>query len=116
MTLELKTEFLQAYDQGKARQWMQKYYSQMPADEIEHRLNRYGLNPCGEILGSNFHCNLSEIHLNQIAPNNYQEQEDAFTAGALSVAALLNHKFVEERYQKSRLLDPHCGRFFYRSV
>ncbi len=64
---------------------------------------------CGEILGSNFHCNLSEIHLNQIAPNNYKEQEEAFTAGALSVAALLNHKFVEERYQKSRLLDPIVG-------
>ena len=64
---------------------------------------------CGEILGSNFHCNLSEIHLNLIDPHNYQEQEDAFTAGALSVAALLNHKFVEERYQKSRELDPIVG-------
>lgn len=54
-------------------------------------------------------CNLSEIHLNQIDPNNYQEQEQAFTAGALSVAALLNHKFLEERYQKSRELDPIVG-------
>jgi len=62
-----------------------------------------------EIIGSNFHCNLSEIHLNQIDPNNYKEQEEAFTAGALSVAALLNHKFVERRYQKSRELDPIVG-------
>ncbi len=62
-----------------------------------------------EILGSNFHCNLSEIHLNQIDPQNYKEQEEAFTAGALSVAVLLNHKFVEPRYQYSRELDPIVG-------
>ncbi len=62
-----------------------------------------------EIIGSNFHCNLSEIHLNQIDPQNYQEQEEAFTAGALSVAVLLNHKFVEPRYQYSRELDPIVG-------
>ncbi len=64
---------------------------------------------CGEIVFSDGHCNLSEIHLNQIDPHNYKEQEDAFTAGALSVAALLNHNFVEPRYQKSRLLDPIVG-------
>nr|WP_275994193.1 ribonucleoside-triphosphate reductase, adenosylcobalamin-dependent [Argonema antarcticum] len=54
-------------------------------------------------------CNLSEIHLNQIDPKNYQEQEEAFTAGALSVAVLLNHKFGEPRYQYSRELDPIVG-------
>lgn len=54
-------------------------------------------------------CNLSEIHLNQIDPNNYKEQEEAFTAGALSVATLLNHKFVEPRYRYSRELDPIVG-------
>lgn len=64
---------------------------------------------CGEIIGSVFHCNLAEIHLNQIDPNNQKEQEEAFSAGALSVAILLNHKFVEERYQKSRELDPIVG-------
>jgi ribonucleotide reductase, class II len=70
---------------------------------------RYGLNPCGEILGENFHCNLAEIHLNQINPADFKEQEDAFTAGALAVAALLNHHFTEPRYQKSRLEDPIVG-------
>ena len=70
---------------------------------------RYGLNPCGEIIGENFHCNLAEVHLNQLDPNNAQEQEDAFTAGAISVAALLNHKFVEPRYQQSREEDPIVG-------
>ncbi|HEY9669261.1 MAG TPA: ribonucleoside-triphosphate reductase, adenosylcobalamin-dependent [Coleofasciculaceae cyanobacterium] len=60
-------------------------------------------------MGSNFHCNLAEIHLNQLDPHNYKKQEEAFTAGALSVAALLNHQFVEERYQNSRELDPIVG-------
>ncbi|MEO1404213.1 MAG: ribonucleoside-triphosphate reductase, adenosylcobalamin-dependent [Cyanobacteria bacterium J06635_1] len=82
------------------------------AGEAERRAQgegRYGLNPCGEILGQNFHCNLAEIHLNQIDPFNEQEQEDAFRAGAIAVAALLNHQFVEPRYQQSRLEDPIVG-------
>jgi len=54
-------------------------------------------------------CNLSEIHVNQLDPHNYQEQKEAFTAGALSVAALLNHQFGETRYQNSRELDPIVG-------
>ena len=54
-------------------------------------------------------CNLSEIHLNQIEPNNYKEQEEAFTAGALSVATLLKHEFLEPRYRYSRELDPIVG-------
>ncbi|MEC4983602.1 MAG: ribonucleoside-triphosphate reductase, adenosylcobalamin-dependent [Oscillatoria sp. PMC 1068.18] len=54
-------------------------------------------------------CNLAEIHLNQIDPDNYQEQEDAFSAGALSVATLLNHEFIEPRYRYSRELDPIVG-------
>ncbi|TVQ20007.1 MAG: ribonucleoside-triphosphate reductase, adenosylcobalamin-dependent [Leptolyngbya sp. DLM2.Bin15] len=54
-------------------------------------------------------CNLAEIHLNQLDPNNLQEQEAAFTAGALAVATLLNHQFVEPRYRQSRLEDPIVG-------
>lgn len=54
-------------------------------------------------------CNLSEVHLNQIDPKDSQEQEDAFTAAALSVAALLNHQFVVPRYQQSRQWDPIVG-------
>ncbi len=70
---------------------------------------RYGLNPCGEIIGENFHCNLAEVHLNQLDPQNLAEQDDAFTAGALSVAALLNHRFSEPRYDNSRATDPIVG-------
>ncbi|MGQ9870097.1 ribonucleoside-triphosphate reductase, adenosylcobalamin-dependent, partial [Leptodesmis sp.] len=108
-TPELKAEFLQAYNQGSADAWLRSSHPEMTVDELKHRLGRYGLNPCGEILGEDFHCNLSEIHLNQIDPRNMKDQESAFTAGALSVAALLNHHFTEPRYQKSRDLDPIVG-------
>ncbi len=61
----------------------------------------------GNTLAGN--CNLSEIHLNQIDPQNFEEQEEAFRAGALSVAVLLHHQFQEPRYQASRQLDPIVG-------
>lgn len=71
--------------------------------------NGFVAHNCGEILGSDFHCNLSEIHLNQLYPQDLNEQKEAFTAGALSVAILLNHQFQEPRYQFSRQLDPIVG-------
>lgn len=64
---------------------------------------------CGEIVGTDFFCNLSEVHLNQLNPDNYKEQEEAFTAGAMSAAILLNHEFVVPRYRYSRELDPIVG-------
>ncbi|NDJ17393.1 ribonucleoside-triphosphate reductase, adenosylcobalamin-dependent [Myxacorys almedinensis] len=108
-TPELKSAFIEAYEAGRGRQWLQQHDGKMLDQEIDHRLGRYGLNPCGEILGENFHCNLSEVHLNQIDPLDDAAQEQAFTAGALSVAALLNHTFAEPRYQYSRDLDPIVG-------
>lgn len=78
-------------------------------EEIEHRMDRYGLNPCGEILGADFHCNLSEVHLNRIDPRDYDAQEKAFRAAALAVAALLHQEFTTERYQQSREWDPIVG-------
>lgn len=86
-----------------------EYKANIPPDEIDHRMQRYGTNPCGEILGSDFFCNLSEIHLNQLDPMDRELQQNAFTAASLSAAALLHHKFVEERYQISRELDPIVG-------
>ena len=106
---ELKAEFIEAYELGNGQQWIEAKHPRMSIAELEHRLGRYGLNPCGEILGTNFHCNLSEVHLNQIDPLDFEAQEQAFTAGALSVAALLNHRFNEPRYQYSRELDPIVG-------
>ncbi len=82
------------------------------AGEAEKRAQgkgRYGLNPCGEILGQDFHCNLAEIHLNQLNPRDEESQNDAFRAGGIAVAALLNHQFAEDRYQKSREEDPIVG-------
>lgn len=64
---------------------------------------------CGEIIGSDLMCNLAEIHLNQIDPLDIESQRLAFTAGGLSVAALLHHEFVDERYRCSRKLDPIVG-------
>lgn len=46
-TQALKVDFLKAYNQGTAKQWLQERYPQLDADELEHRLARYGLNPCG---------------------------------------------------------------------
>ncbi len=78
-------------------------------DEINHRVMRYGLNPCGEIIGEDFHCNLAEVHLNTIDPFDVKLQEDAFRAAALEVAALLYHQFKDDRYSFSRHIDPIVG-------
>lgn len=52
---------------------------------------------------------MAEVHLNQLDPHNFEQQEQAFKAAALSVATLLNHQFEEQRYQRSRDLDPIVG-------
>lgn len=109
---ELRKEFIEIYsDQGKdqARNWINSSYGPFSEEELDHRMSRYGLNPCGEILGNDFHCNLAEVHLNQIDPENFEEQKKAFKAAALSVACLLNHEFEVERYRKSREYDPIVG-------
>jgi ribonucleotide reductase, class II len=111
-TPELREEFVGIYcDQGReqAAQWLTLHHPDLGAAELEHRLGRYGLNPCGEILGADFHCNLAEVHLNQIHPADLQGQEDAFRAGAIAVACLLNHRFEVERYRQSRAWDPIVG-------
>ena len=85
------------------------YGEECDARELQHRMDRYGLNPCGEIIGRDFHCNLAEVHLNTIDPSDYGAQEKAFYAAGLQVAALLQHEFVHERYQYSRSIDPIVG-------
>lgn len=69
--------------------------------ELEHRLNRHSLNPCGEIIGKDFHCNLSEVHLNMISPDDDKMIKNAFKAGAISVSCLLHHEFLDKRYARS---------------
>lgn len=82
-----------------------------PVDDriMSHRMERYGLNPCAEINLRDNLCNLSEIHLNTINPTDAKTQEDAFYAGGLQVAALLQHEFVPERLAYSRKNDPIVG-------
>ncbi len=102
-----KKKFLEAYNAGRQKAYLQSF--KLSQEELEHRLGRYGLNPCGEIIGNNFHCNLAEIHLNRLDPQNRQEQKEAFQAGAIAASALLHHRFIEPRYQRSRELDPIVG-------
>jgi ribonucleotide reductase, class II len=45
---EIKTDFLKAYPEGTAKEWLQDRYPQLDPKEIEHRLARFGLNPCGK--------------------------------------------------------------------
>ena len=111
-----KKEFLIKYRRfglGAAREMLKSlafsYGHALSDKELDHRMDRYGLNPCGEILGADFHCNLSEVHLNKIDPTDSETLDKAFKAGALAVAALLHHKFKEPRYQESRELDPIVG-------
>jgi len=111
-TPELRQEFVGVYsDQGRdeAARWLLLHHNTISAAEMEHRLGRYGLNPCGEILGADFHCNLAEVHLNRIDPHDERDQADAFRAAGLAVACLLNHDFEVERYRQSRLWDPIVG-------
>jgi ribonucleotide reductase class II len=86
-----------------------KHNEKLDERELQHRMDRYGLNPCGEIIGRDFHCNLAEVHLNTIDPSDYEAQDAAFYAAGLQVAALLQHEFVHERYQYSREIDPIVG-------
>lgn len=106
---EVRSDFIKAYSHGAGDIWFITYFPTIKESEIQERLSRYGLNPCGEIIGNNFFCNLSEVHLNTLNPQNKWEQEEAFKAGALSVAALLHHNFTVERYRKSREADPIVG-------
>lgn len=68
-----------------------------------------GLNPCGEIVGRNFLCNLADVHLNMLDPNNDLEQVDAFKSASLMALPLLNHRFEDELFRKSRDRDPIIG-------
>ena len=116
-TEQEKIAFLEMYEDGWGRDFLCAALDAVQPDmdkeakerELSHRMGRYGLNPCGEILGQDFHCNLAEVHLNNIDPKDTRAQQKAFEAGALQVAALLHHEFVVDRYQYSRNIDPIVG-------
>ena len=109
--------FIEMYEQGYARDFLCSLIDvdrpdmdkEEKDEELDHRMGRYGLNPCGEILGEDFHCNLAEVHLSTIDPRNVDAQIAAFQAAALQVSALLHHEFIHDRYAYSRMLDPIVG-------
>lgn len=74
--------------------------------EIFHRMERVGLNPCGEIGMKDNLCNLAEVPLNRIDPHNVEQIISAFAAAAHSVCCLLHHEFDFPRFQFSREVDP----------
>lgn len=77
--------------------------------ELEHRLQRYYSNPCFEVLGKKFLCNLSQVHLNNLDPQDYKQQEQAFRASTLAALPLLSHVFDIEDFRYSREIDPIIG-------
>lgn len=112
----LKKQFLNCYlregkSGGKSFLTNLAEKQQKLADEriIEHRITRYGLNPCGEIALRDNLCNLSEINVNTIDPLDKELQKKAFYAGGLQVASLLQHKFIPQELAYSRQHDPIVG-------
>ena len=115
-TRELKDKFIDLYLSNwfAAKSFLQfqtqEFYG-ITSDplEIEHRLSRYGLNPCGEIIGHDFFCNLTEVHLNKLASLNFDQQRSAFQVAAQFAVTMLHHKFTNPKFQQSRDWDPIIG-------
>jgi len=110
-TSKRRHQFLTQYESNPqhGRNYLWALLPQADGRELDHRMGRYGLNPCGEILGRDFHCNLSEVHLNTLDPLDPSSQTRAFRAAAIAAASLLHHEFVVERYRYSRQVDPIVG-------
>ena len=109
-TKDLKNKFLDLYDKSlnEALNYLIKL-GNLSIAEAEERMSRYATNPCGEILFNNNFCNLSEVHLNTLDGKDLNSLKEAFKAAGLIAAVLLNDKFPDARYQKSRELDPIVG-------
>jgi ribonucleotide reductase class II len=105
---EPKNDFLNRFEDPNFS--LEGYFEELLPDasryEIYHRCNRYGTNPCAEIVGYYFKCNLSEVHLININPFNLLQLGLAFKAATLEVAALLHQEFPDEEFKASRELDP----------
>ena len=54
-------------------------------------------------------CNLAEVHLNLLNPQDIIQQQEAFEVAGIISAILLKHKFSDSRFQSSRELDPIVG-------
>jgi ribonucleotide reductase class II len=85
------------------------YCCTVPTNHQVSLSNGITVGQCAEIIGNNFMCNLSEVHLNNLDPSNFTAQNDAFTAAGISAAALLHHQFTDAKQKYSRELDPIVG-------
>jgi ribonucleotide reductase class II len=47
-TQALRADFLKSYGKGQGKEWLQEHYPNLDPLELEHRLARFGLNPCGK--------------------------------------------------------------------
>lgn len=111
-TSQRKQEFLDCYNKepAEAARYLAKLSQfTMSEHELEHRMRRYAANPCHEIQGNNFVCNLASVHLNTLDPQDFEAQADAFKASTLQAAALLQRPLSEPLLQASRELDPIVG-------
>lgn len=114
-TVEKRDVFHDYYltDQMFAKQLLRELGScnnlRMDERELEHRMGRFRANPCYEIIGKDFMCNLAEVPLNQLNPLDLDEQIEAFKVNGLIVASLLHHEFNDEKFRYSRELDPIVG-------
>lgn len=59
---------------------------------------------------------MSSVHLNQLDPFNFEDQEKAFKASALQAAAFLQRGFTNPIHQQSRDWDPIVGVSFTGAV
>jgi ribonucleotide reductase class II len=112
-TPEKKQEFLDTYTtEGKqaGRNYLAKCGAakglQLSDQLLDHCITRYSANPCHEIIGNTFQCNLGEVHLNTIDPQDTDTQHKAFYSTGLLTATLLQHKFPDPELQFSREVDP----------
>lgn len=108
-----KQEFLDIYTsqgRGAGREYLRAQGELLGRQESEallgHRIYRYSANPCHEINGNNFQCNLGEVHLNTIDPKDKETQHKAFYSTGLLTSTLLQHKFTDPQLQFSREVDP----------
>jgi ribonucleotide reductase class II len=112
---QIRRDFLRVYTGPGGRRAAAEFLSRLSPEssdwEISDRLQRYGLNPCAEIIMRDNFCNLGEVHLNQIDPFDSKSQARAFRAAALFAAPLLHHdlSLVDGRYYRSRRIDPIVG-------
>lgn len=82
----------------------------MPIQELNHRVGRYGLNPCGEIIGKDFFCNLGEINVAHFVGADDDEIKQAFKIAAHWVCERLKQPVPgTDATNFSQELDPIVG-------